>query len=490
MRMVLLFILYLSEKKKMNKEKYNFTQQEWESCLKVLNELKNNPLNNPDNKTFGALITKIHKLAKKELKSVVVESPKESDDVKQTVVRKTKREIHKEFDFSLVKDSDMVKNALSNSSLFKHNTKSKPFFTALKSSKQCYCCHKTYTRIHSFYHKLCPICATLNYENRAMKVDLKGRNVIITGGRVKVGYATALMFLRNGANLVVTTRFPALSLEEFKKENDYELWKERLTLYGLDLRNIRAVEDFVLFYKKEHKSLDVLVNNAAQTIKYTDEYYQPLIKNEQKLLLTEGKEKKLIANSTPICNETKALEYKNSNIEPSSLNRFGQPIDFREKNSWNSTLTEISTHELLEVNLINHISPYLLIKELTPLFKASSFEEKFIINVSSSEGQFSYVSKTIYHPHTNMTKAALNMLTRTSASSYAEEKIYMNSVDVGWISTGAVESKRERLFEQGFVPPLDLVDGAARVLHPIYESLVKKQHIFAKLLKDYQVVDW
>jgi len=244
-----------------------------------------------------------------------------------------------------------------------------------------------------------------------MKVDLKGRNVIITGGRVKVGYATALMFLRNGANLVVTTRFPALSLEEFKKENDYELWKERLTLYGLDLRNIRAVEDFVLFYKKEHKSLDVLVNNAAQTIKYTDEYYQPLIKNEQKLLLTEGKEKKLIANSTPICNETKALEYKNSNIEPSSLNRFGQPIDFREKNSWNSTLTEISTHELLEVNLINHISPYLLIKELTPLFKASSFEEKFIINVSSSEGQFSYVSKTIYHPHTNMTKAALNMLT-------------------------------------------------------------------------------
>ena len=77
--MVLLFILYLSEKKKMNKEKYNFTQQEWESCLKVLNELKNNPLNNPDNKTFGALITKIHKLAKKELKSVVVESPKESD---------------------------------------------------------------------------------------------------------------------------------------------------------------------------------------------------------------------------------------------------------------------------------------------------------------------------------------------------------------------------------------------------------------------------
>ena len=144
----------------------------------------------------------------------------------------------------------------------------------------------------------------------------------------------------------------------------------------------------------------------------------------------------------------------------------------------------------MEVNLINHISPYLLIKALTPLLKASSFEEKFIINVSSSEGQFSYSNKTTHHPHTNMTKAALNMLTRTSASSYAEDKIYMNSIDVGWISTGVAESKREKLFKKGLTPPLDLVDGATRIFHPIYDNIVNKKYIFGKLLKDYNIVDW
>ena len=100
------------------------------------------------------------------------------------------------------------------------------------------------------------------------------------------------------------------------------------------------------------------------------------------------------------------------------LNRFGQPVDLRDKNSWNATLEEVSMYELVEVNLINQISPYFLIKELTPLMKASTFKEKFIVNVTSSEGQFSYQNKTMYHPHTNMTKAALNMLTRTSAKEY------------------------------------------------------------------------
>jgi len=172
------------------------------------------------------------------------------------------------------------------------------------------------------------------------------------------------------------------------------------------------------------------------------------------------------------------------------LNRFGQPVDFREKNSWNARLEEISTYELLEVNLINHISPYLMIKALTPLLKASDFEAKFIVNVTSSEGQFSYQNKTIYHPHTNMTKAALNMLTRTSATAYAKAQIYMNSVDVGWVSTGAQESKRKAQFEVGYIPPLDPVDAAARILHPIYEGVVHEMYFVGALLKHFKTVDW
>lgn len=172
------------------------------------------------------------------------------------------------------------------------------------------------------------------------------------------------------------------------------------------------------------------------------------------------------------------------------LNRFGQPVDYREKNSWNSTLTEIGLEELLEVNLINHISPYILISELTALMQQSKHPQQFIINVTSSEGQFSYANKTVHHPHTNMTKAALNMLTRTSAADYVNKNIFMNSVDVGWISTGANEEKRARLFDNLMIPPLDSVDGAMRIIHPILEIKNGNTQLYGKLLKNYKEVDW
>ena len=172
------------------------------------------------------------------------------------------------------------------------------------------------------------------------------------------------------------------------------------------------------------------------------------------------------------------------------MSRFGQPVDHRSKTSWNSTLGEIDLLELLEVNLINQIAPYVLIQELTPLFKASAFEKKFIVNVTSSEGQFSYNNKSIFHPHTNMTKASLNMLTRTSAEEYVEFGVYMNAVDVGWVSTGATETLRKRQFDQGYIPPLDPVDGASRIMMPIIDELVRSAGIVGKLFKNYRMQDW
>ena len=146
--------------------------------------------------------------------------------------------------------------------------------------------------------------------------------------------------------------------------------------------------------------------------------------------------------------------------------------------------------ELMEVNLINQISPYFLIKELLPLLKASGSDKKHIINVTSSEGQFSYDRKTIFHPHTNMTKAALNMMTKTSAPDFEKHNIYMNAVDVGWISTGAKESLREKQFERGYIPPLDPVDGASRIIHPIYEAEINNSIFVGKLLKNYRIEEW
>ena len=452
------------------KNSYLFSKTEWETCLRVLELLKNDPLENPDNQRFGGLISKIHKNAKKQLKRDI-SNQKKIDDIE------------------LLKKTTIAKNALNNTTSFDTNYNNTPTFSKLNSLRRCYSCNKAYDLAHSFYHRLCPTCAELNYTNRFLNLDLTNRNVILTGGRVKIGYATAIKLLKSNANVTITTRFPALALEQFKKEKDYNTWEARLDIYGLDLRNLKEVQNFIQHYISKNKSLDILINNAAQTIKYTDEYYAPLIQKEENLLLDFSKQNNLIANKTPISNNANLLQipFEHGDIP---LNRFGQPVDFRAKNSWNSTLEEISVYELLEVNLINHISPYILIKELTPLFQQSSFSEKFIINVTSSEGQFSYENKNEFHPHTNMTKAALNMITRTSATEFAKKGIYMSSVDVGWVSTGAFEEKRKNQFENGMIPPLDPVDGAARIFHPIFEAIENKVIFTGSLLKNYQVVNW
>ncbi|GAA3777020.1 SDR family oxidoreductase [Flavobacterium ginsengiterrae] len=452
-------------------KKYIFSKEEWQTCLRILESLKDNPLENPDNDLFAGLITKIHKNAKKNLRSVSYSSKKQED-------------------LQVSLSATLVSKALNGETLFaeKENPDEQQF-VKLNLPKNCYACNRSYKLAHSFYTRLCPECAEENYEKRFQNIDLKGRNVILTGGRVKVGFATALKLLRNNANVVLTTRFPALALEQFKQENDFEHWKDNLIIYGLDLRNLNAINDFISFYKAKFKSVDILINNAAQTIKYTDEYYQPLIRKEENLLDLFSSNKKLIANKTPVAGEVKALEYGFEEKTELALSRFGQPVDNREKTSWNSTLEEISMYELVEVNLINQIAPYFLIKELKSLFLNSEFKERFIVNVTSSEGIFSYTNKTIFHPHTNMTKAALNMMTLTSAKEFAEDAIFMTSVDVGWISTGAKESLRKKQFEDGYIPPLDSVDGASRILDPIAQG-INGNCIFGVLLKNYKVSAW
>ena len=454
-----------------NNNTYIFNDEEWKSCIKVLQALKDNPLENPDNDLFAGLITKIHKNAKKNIRSVSYTSKKQQD-------------------FQVSINATIVSKALKGETLFseKENPEEQQF-TELNLPKNCYACNRSYKLAHSFYTRLCPECAEENYEKRFQNIDLKGRNVILTGGRVKVGFATALKLLRSNANVVLTTRFPALALEQFKLEEDFDQWGENLIIYGLDLRNLNAINEFVSFYKSKFDSLDILINNAAQTIKYPDEYYVPLIRKEENLLGEFSVNVHLIANKTPVTSEIKALEYGFEEQTEIALSRFGQPVDNRDKTSWNSTLEEISMYELVEVNLINQIAPYFLIKELKPLFLNSAFDERFIINVTSSEGIFSYTNKTIFHPHTNMTKAALNMMTLTSAKEFAEDAIFMTSVDVGWISTGAKESLRKKQFEEGYIPPLDSVDGASRIFDPIVQG-IKGKSIFGVLLKNYKVSNW
>lgn len=446
-----------------------FNNEEWETCLKVLNIIKDDPFNNPDNQKFKTLITSIYKKAKKKIQKEVLEN-------KRTI------------DHELLKRTTIVSNALEKTSYFSHVESYGKIIHDLQIAQKCYSCEESYTKLHFFYHKLCPACADFNYSYRVKKHDFSKFNVIITGGRVKIGYATVLKFLRSGANVILTTRFPALALEQLKLENDYQIWNERLTIYGLDLRNLIAVNEFIEFCHNTLESIDILINNAAQTIKYPPEYYNSLISRENNLLLNSTNPN-LQENKTPILfNQDYLLPTKYKDNVPT--NRFGQPIDNREKNSWNSTLSEIKLEELLEVNLINHISPYQLISSLKKLMLKSKNKERFIINVTSTEGQFSYYNKTIFHPHTNMTKAALNMLTKTSSHEFIENSIYMTAVDVGWISTGVNETKREKQFDKLNIPPLDPLDGAMRIVHPIDEVLNGNKSLYGVLIKDYKIVNW
>ncbi|MGQ7854669.1 SDR family NAD(P)-dependent oxidoreductase [Pedobacter sp. WC2501] len=451
-------------------KQYAFSEEEWESCIKVLNALKDFPFENPDNKLFGTIITKIYKTAKKNIRGESYSHKKKED-------------------FSTNLKATIAKKALNGESLFSENIPDPQHLTKLNVPKNCYCCNNSYRFAHSFYTRLCPACANENYEKRFQEIDLKDRNIILTGGRVKVGFATALKLLRSNANVVLTTRFPALALAQLKKEEDYHLWAKNLIVYGLDLRNLNAINEFLIFYRSKFETLDILINNAAQTIKYPDDYYLPLVNMEEKLFLKFNGETNFIVNRTPISKNIKLLEYSSGETTDIRLSRFGQPVDNRDKTSWNSTLEEVSMHELVEVNLINQIAPYFLIKELKPLFKKSSFAERFIINVTSSEGIFSYTNKTIYHPHTNMTKAALNMMTLTSAREFSADYIYMSSVDVGWISTGAKESLRKEQFKNGYIPPLDPVDGASRIFDPIIQG-INGNPLFGVLLKNYKVSAW
>lgn len=454
-----------------DEKKYPFTNEEWENCLKVLITLKDDPLLNPDNKLFGTLITKIHKKFKKGRNKEIEKNKKQTD-------------------LEINLKSTLSQIAINEKALFRDNIFiEKNDFTKLEFSKNCYCCNKSYDFAHSFYSRLCEDCSEENYQKRFQNVCLKDRNIILTGGRVKVGYATALRLLQNQANLVITTRFPAIALEQFQKEPDFKDWQDRLIVYGLDLRNIQEIAEFIKFYKSKFSSLNILINNAAQTIKYPNEYYLPILKKEQKILEILNQNQNLIENKTPVLEKMNALNQaylENSNIK---LNRFDQPVDNREKTSWNSTLEEISLHELIEVNLINQIAPFFLIKELKPLLENSNFEEKFIINVTSSEGIFNHSNKTYFHPHTNMTKASLNMMTLTSAKEFSKKNIFMSCVDVGWISTGATENLRKKQFDQGYIPPLDPVDGASRILDPIIKG-INKNPVFGVLLKNYKTTPW
>jgi NAD(P)-dependent dehydrogenase (short-subunit alcohol dehydrogenase family) len=387
----------------------------------------------------------------------------------------------------------------------------------LLKSRPCYMCKQQYTVVDAFYHQLCPSCAAMSHAKRDARTDLTGKRALLTGGRAKIGMYIALRLLRDGAHTTITTRFPRDAVRRFTSLPDSAEWISRLKVVGIDLRDpaqvIGLADDVAAA-----GPLDILINNATQTVRRSTGAYQPLVDAELAPLPdgplpelvtfghTNDQHPQALARSVsahPIlaAAAARADELTELAMAPgsSSLERLatgtaidagGLVPDLHDVNSWTQHVDEVDPLEMLEVQLANTTAPFILISKLRPALAASPSDRTYVVNVSAMEGVFGRAYKGPGHPHTNMAKAAVNMLTRTSAQEMFEtDRILMTSVDTGWITDERPHPTKVRLAEEGFHAPLDLVDGAARVYDPIVRG-ESGDDLFGVFLKDYRPSSW
>jgi len=383
----------------------------------------------------------------------------------------------------------------------------------LLQPQPCYVCKRDFTQVDWFYHQLCPECSAVNHAKRDARTDLSGRRALLTGGRAKIGMYIALRLLRDGADLTITTRFPRDAARRFAAMEDSADWLHRLTIVGIDLRDpaqVVALADEVA----ARGPLDILINNAAQTVRRSPGAYSALADAELRELpgdpdvptitfgRTSAAHPAMLAGSVTDLPSTavapggvarEALVAASASLERhlagTAIDAGGLLPDEVDHNSWVATVENVDPMELLEVQLCNSTAPFILLSRLRAAMSATATGRAYVVNVSAMEGVFSRGYKGPGHPHTNMAKAAVNMLTRTSAGELAEHGIYMTSVDTGWITDERPHTTKIRLAQEGFHAPLDLIDGAARVYDPIVRG-EDGELLFGCFLKDYDRAAW
>jgi NAD(P)-dependent dehydrogenase (short-subunit alcohol dehydrogenase family) len=401
------------------------------------------------------------------------------------------------------------------------------FAGELINPRGCYICKNDYTLVDAFYHWLCPTCAAFSHSKRDQRTDLTGKRALLTGGRAKIGMYIALRLLRDGAHTTITTRFPKDAVRRFAALEDSADWIHRLKIVGIDLRDptqVVSLADEVA----AAGPLDILINNAAQTVRRSPGAYSQLVELEsaplpdqvalpemvtfdrisdahpaaiagtlQRHAVAHHEGESIEAARSAAAMTALALTAGNASLEAhlagTAVDAGGLLPDLQTENSWTQKVEEVDPLELLEVQLCNATAPFILISRLRPAMRAAvnaGARRAYVVNVSAMEGQFSRTYKGPGHPHTNMAKAALNMLTRTSAGEMFEtDAILMTAVDTGWITDERPHQEKLRIAAEGWHAPLDLVDGAARVYDPIVLGEAGDD-LYGCFVKDFRPSPW
>jgi NAD(P)-dependent dehydrogenase (short-subunit alcohol dehydrogenase family) len=473
------------------------TPDEIQACLKVLNAIHVYDEEHPDYVRVRQATGKMFKAVKRHRRTVKRDAINDAD---QAVLSLTATAAPDRI------DDETRGNKLAPS------TTGRSAGTLIRS-RPCYICKQHYTQVDAFYHQLCPECAAFSHSKRDARTDLTGRRALLTGGRAKIGMYIALRLLRDGAHTTITTRFPKDAARRFAAMEDSADWLHRLRIVGIDLRDpsqVLALTDSL----NAAGPLDILINNAAQTVRRSGNAYQPLVDAELEPLPTDRPMPELITfghahDKHPLALAAQITEHPRMagdevtalalSMGSASLDRItagtaidagGLVPDLDTINSWTQVVEQVDPLEMLEVQLANVTAPFLLVSRLRPAMRRSTARRKYIVNVSAMEGQFSRAYKGPGHPHTNMAKAALNMMTRTSAKEMLDvDGILMTAVDTGWITDERPHYTKVRLADEGFKAPLDLVDGAARVYDPIVMGEAGEDQ-YGVFLKDYKPSPW